>query len=225
MVDSQTLHALRDACSQPGCPICNVTQAAVERYISGLFYESILDPISRRKLRNSLGLCQKHARLVLDAGLSDALGLAILYEDLVGKVLELLPVASNGTRITKNEVIRSLETVKPCTACVQEKETSRRYSSALGEAIIQHDFQQLFQKSNGLCLPHLREAIEHSSNQHNLRTLLDLQSEKVTSLRQQLAEFIRKNDYRFRDEAFGEERDSYRRAIEMIAGLKYHKPD
>jgi hypothetical protein len=40
-----------------------------------------------------------------------------------------------------------------------------------------------------------------------------------------LAEFIRKNDYRFRNEAFGEERDSYRRAIEMIAGLKYHKPD
>jgi hypothetical protein len=214
-----------DACSQPGCPICNVTQAVVERYITGLFYESILDPIARRKLRNSLGLCQKHARLVLDAGLSDALGLAILYEDLVGKVEGTLAVASRGSRLTKKEVIHSLETAKPCAACVLEKETSRRYSSALGEAIIQEGFQQLFQRSNGLCLPHLREAIEYSSNQHSLRTLLDSQSEKITSLRQQLAEFIRKNDYRFRNEAFGEERDSYRRAIEMIAGIKSRQPE
>jgi len=225
MADSQTLHALMDACSQPGCPLCTVTQAAVERYISGLFYESILDPISRRKLRNSLGLCQKHARLVLDAGLSDALGLAILYEDLVGKVLELLPVATNSTRITKKEAIRFLEPAKPCPACIQEKETSRRFSSALGEASHQGGFQQAFRKSDSLCLPHLREAIEYTSNQHSLRALLDSQSEKITGLRQQLAEFIRKNDYRFRDEAFGEERDSYRRAIEMIVGMKHNKPE
>ncbi len=33
-----------------------------------------------------------------------------------------------------------------------------------------------------------------------------------------LAEFIRKSDYRFRDEAIGKEGDSYKRAADMIKG-------
>jgi hypothetical protein len=34
----------------------------------------------------------------------------------------------------------------------------------------------------------------------------------------ELGEFIRKNDHRFRDETFGPERDSWRRALEAISG-------
>jgi hypothetical protein len=225
MTDSQTLRALMEACSQTGCPVCIVVQVSVERYFSGLFYESILDPIIRRRLRTSLGVCQKHARLVLDEGLSDALGLAIVYEDLVGVVLESNPTGTTSIKNLKKDALHSLEPAKPCPGCLQEKESTQRVIAALTDSLLKAEFRQVFENSDGLCLPHLHAAITHTSNRQILLGLLDVQMEKMTELRHQLSEFIRKNDYRFRNEAFGKERDAYRRAIEMIVGMKYHKPE
>jgi hypothetical protein len=48
--------------------------------------------------------------------------------------------------------------------------------------------------------------------------VLDHQHACMESLRIELAEFIRKSDYRFRDEVYGKEGDSYKRAAEMING-------
>jgi hypothetical protein len=45
----------------------------------------------------------------------------------------------------------------------------------------------------------------------------------MESLRAELAEFIRKNDYRFRNEVFGPERDSYQCTIDVVTGKKHLK--
>ena len=41
---------------------------------------------------------------------------------------------------------------------------------------------------------------------------------KLEGLREELTEFIRKNDYRFKDEVMGAEGDSWRRAIVRLIG-------
>jgi len=225
MTDSQTLHDLTDACAQPGCPLCTVTRSAVERYVRGLFSECILDPLARRKLRDSLGLCREHASLAFEAGLSDALGWAIVYEDLVGKAVEALPAPAGGFGDARKEALRALAPARPCPACGVEEATTARFCKALAEALGRQAFHETLRASNGLCLPHLRCAIEHTSNRRSLGLLLEIQSEKLAGLRQELAEFVRKNDYRFRSEPFGAERDSYRRAIETIVGTRLHKPE
>jgi hypothetical protein len=42
----------------------------------------------------------------------------------------------------------------------------------------------------------------------------------METLRAELGEFIRKNDYRFINEGFGAERDAWRRAVATGAGKK-----
>ena len=60
-------------------------------------------------------------------------------------------------------------------------------------------------------------------DQKRKATLLGQQQTRMESLRGELAEFIRKSDYRFRDEIIGGEGDSYKRAADMVKGK--HRPE
>jgi hypothetical protein len=59
--------------------------------------------------------------------------------------------------------------------------------------------------SSGLCLPHFSRALEWVDDADTLKQLVALQRRTLTELRGELAEFIRKNNYRFRHEGFGKE--------------------
>jgi hypothetical protein len=50
--------------------------------------------------------------------------------------------------------------------------------------------------------------------------LLSLTRQKLTDLTGELAEFIRKNDYRFSPEGYGREGDSWKRAVAKAVGNK-----
>jgi hypothetical protein len=52
-----------------------------------LFHEHVNDPPSREKLRYSYSLCAEHIWLAIDANLGNALGVAIISKDVIGKLL------------------------------------------------------------------------------------------------------------------------------------------
>jgi hypothetical protein len=56
-------------------------------------------------------------------------------------------------------------------------------------------------------------------------TLLEITKEKLVNLQEELSEFIRKHDHRFRHEKFETEGDSWHRAITQIAGASPTNPD
>src|SRR3972149_3490349 len=71
-----------DACARPGCPFCRLSEETVNRYLGAILYENVNDPGTRDQLRSSLGYCNEHAwRLTATSG--SALGVAIIYEDLL----------------------------------------------------------------------------------------------------------------------------------------------
>ena len=76
------------------------------------------------------------------------------------------------------------------------------------------------QASDGLCLPHLRLALEQVREVPLLETLLRIQREKLGGLRAELDEFIRKNDYQYAGEGFGKAGDAWLRAIGMLVGRR-----
>lgn len=47
-----------------------------------------------------------------------------------------------------------------------------------------------------------------------------MQIDKLTLLSSELGEYLRKHDYRFSHEAYGEERDAFIRATEILVGAK-----
>ncbi|MGC1377415.1 MAG: DUF6062 family protein, partial [Anaerolineales bacterium] len=85
------------------------------------------------------------------------------------------------------------------------------------------DMTSALKKSDGLCLFHIRHALRHTRVPEKRALLLSIEQEILGKLRMELGEFVRKNDYRFAKESFGSERDSWRRAVAVVAGARKMK--
>ncbi len=216
MPDAQTLYELRLACHKTACPVYTLVQRAGARYIEGTFNESILDPGVRQKLVDSFGFCYEHSWQAINLKLSDALGNAILYQDLVKDALRKIKEneQNSGSRLAS-----MLEPITSCPACLIEEATLERVIATLAAALSNQDFIAEFMESSGLCIPHLQRLLPRLDGKRQAE-ILHHQAASLENLQSELAEFIRKSDYRFRDEGFGKEGDSYKRAADIIKGKR-----
>jgi Family of unknown function (DUF6062) len=234
---SSTVYNLLEACREQGCPLCRLEQQSVERYLDNQFYENVNSPAWRDQLRASLGFCQEHAWLAVNGRLGDALGFSIIYRDIVNSVLTQLNDSSNAVRRPRrrmpllrqipekirNMVEKILTAITPrkrCPVCEHRDETTRTLLSVLIEELKQPEMVHALQASEGLCLPHLRQTLEHVKDVSSCENLLMIHREKLESLRAELAEFIRKNDYQMIKEGFDKEGDAWLRAVSMITGSR-----
>jgi hypothetical protein len=222
------------ACQQPGCPLCRLVQAGVYHYLQNLFYESVNDIGLRQQLRRSLGFCSQHARDSLQPGVGDALGVSIIYNDVFTNLLRRLPEAGRSTpsqanlfsRLRVNRSITAsvqqlLDVLEPqaaCPACNQQEELERVFCPALGAHLEDKALSQVFQAGDGLCLPHLRRVALDVKSESGWHILVGSTRARLESMQAQLAEFIRKNDYRFHGESIGAERDAWQRAVRKVVG-------
>jgi len=195
---------LLEACQQEGCPLCRLEHAADLRYLERLFYAQVNEYNTRQQLRASLGFCVQHAELALSEVKGQALGLAIIYDDLLRLVVE---------QIDKNNTLLTAD--KKCPACENRDENNTRVLSELSKYMLSEAMQTALATSAGLCLGHLRQALAAMREPAKRAALLKVQREIVLSLRAALAEYIRKNDYRFMGEPPGAERDAWIRAVRL----------
>lgn len=92
---NQTYYELMERFEEAGqrvdrqvCPICQLTKEGVMSYLGSLSYENVNDPQERAKLRAAGGFCNRHGWQWY--GLKDALGTAIIYEDVARLFLQKL---------------------------------------------------------------------------------------------------------------------------------------
>ena len=230
---SFTAYNLLEACIEPGCPVCRLEQRYVERYLDNLFYENVNNPDLRDILRLSMGFCREHAWLAANQSLGDALGFAIIYQDVIGAALERLdkgvpPPTRRWAGLLKRipeqvsamvyKAVFALMPQKRCPACHHRDEMMQVILWSLVEALGQPEMVEALRASDGLCLPHLRLALQDVKDIPACETLLSIHREKLEGLHIELAEFIRKNDYRFMKEGLGKEGDSWLRAVAMMVG-------
>jgi hypothetical protein len=236
-VPNSITYNLLEACREPGCPVCRLEQQSVERYLDSHFYESVNSPAWRERLRLSLGFCHEHAWLGVNQRLGDALGFAILYHDVVSTVLSRLnedakPGGSSRrwtsrlrqipeqARLVAEKMLSALTARKRCPVCEARDETTAMLLSTLVEALAAAEMTEALRASDGLCLPHLQQAFERSRDRAVCEQLFAIQREKLDRLQEELAEFIRKNDYQQIGTGFGDEGDAWLRAIAMVTGSR-----
>jgi len=234
---SSIVYNLLEACRAEGCPICRLEQDSVERYLDNQFYENVNSPKWRDRLRDSLGFCREHAWLGVNKRLGDALGYSIIYHDILNSILRRWEDKQSparplrgGTSLRRQipESVRNLiESVwtaltpgKVCPVCEYRDQTTRSLLSVLVDELKRPEMTNALQASDGLCLPHLREALDQNKHVSGVEALLAVHREKLNSLQAELAEFIRKNDYQAISEGFGKEGDAWLRAIRMVAGRR-----
>jgi len=233
MPTSSTAYNLLEACREPGCPVCRLEQRSVERYLDNLFYENVNSAGIRESLRLSMGFCREHAWRTVDQGLGDALGFAIIYHDVIGATLERLdkdvpPPTRRWSGLLKRipaevgalvyKAIFALTPQKHCPVCQKRDEMLSIIVSELVDNLGQPEFVQAVQASDGLCMPHLRLALQSVQDVASYEKLIAIHRAKLEALHADLAELIRKNDYRFMKEEPGKEGDAWLRAVMMMIG-------
>jgi hypothetical protein len=115
--------------------------------------------------------------------------------------------------------VHSLQAREQCPACLHRNTMETLALTSMLEALPKDkQMRSALEASSGLCLPHLRRALELTRDKATFTVLLEIAREKIAKLRTELDEFIRKNDYRFNSQGFGPEGDSWRRAISWLAG-------
>ena len=231
---------LLEACAKPGCPQCRLSEKWVNSYLDAIMYESVNDPGTREQLHRSLGYCNEHAWRLPDTGGGAALGIAIIYRDLAGRILGALEKArfAPANRLSLRQaqelldrekptvatqaLVRGLQPHEECPACAHRDMMETIALTAMLNALAQNDerMQAALKTSAGLCLPHLRRAFELARDQIAFERLLTITKEKVSELVSELDEFICKSDYRFNQDGFGPEGDSWRRALAWMVGAR-----
>jgi len=223
---------LVDAQSKAGCPICRLVYKATDRYLDSLLYEAVLDPEVRAKLKRSRGFCPKHTQMLrYKAG--RALGVALIYRDIIRAVCEIADKAryqeeSSLARRLWGKVLgkvprrhsagSALAAQEECPACTIGRKTERNYIELLVAHLQDECLYHAYSQGEGLCLPHFVGALQAVADEESLRLLVEPQVERYGFMLHDLDEFIRKRDYRFRHENYGEEGDVWLRAPNAVVG-------
>jgi hypothetical protein len=145
-------------------------------------------------------------------GKSRRKGLRMMMTDVIGFDEE----ATRGATTA-----RYLPQTAQCPACERRDEAELLALKAFSQALARQDVDmaQALKESEGLCLLHLRMAMEAARNQKAFDLLVAITQEQLAVLIEDLDAFIRKNDHRFRDEKVtNEERESWRRALKRVVG-------
>jgi len=195
-----TEHAILEALELPECAVCALNQRAVEGWVDSLLRDGVTNIRSRLRFREAGGLCADHSRLLDERG--NPLGVAILMHDLFTE--------ASPAQVGKRAAVR-------CEACNFLRETEARYVDALAGALVWPETRKAFEASRGLCVPHMRRLLRRARRpvETAVRMACAAHLEPLTA---ELAEIIRKNDYRFRHEEWGPEADAWKRALERWSG-------
>jgi len=225
-------HRVISALGQPECPLCHLRNEAVHRYLDDALYEQVNDPGLRHTLDLSRGFCREHAWALIRLG--DSLAAAILYQDQVALAQEAIREVQrvggpqrHGTggarggarRVWLVELLRRRRVAQvPCPACQIAREAEDRYVSTLLRHLDDADMVAAMNRSSFLCLPDLLITLDGAATVAQACRLLEIADAKLTALRGELGELIRKRDYRFQDEPRGHEQTSWVRAVGQLVG-------
>ncbi|MBN1864347.1 MAG: hypothetical protein JW808_05550 [Victivallales bacterium] len=201
------------------CPLCDLTNASIQKYINDMLYESVNDPGLREKLAKNKGFCGLHGNLILKHG--DALGIAMLHIDQIQILLDHLDsVGRFYSKITKYDHTGWTEHAG-CIICELMADVEKRHIEVFINLIDDNVMRNYLETFSGFCARHFFRVFEKLNNPEHKKYLLNLHVGKYKSLLADLKEFCRKNDYRFRNEPSGKEADSWQKAIYVISGKTF----
>lgn len=239
---------LLDALKKTGCPICRIERLAAERALESFLWENVNEPDVRQGILDAYGFCPQHSRVMVAREMmtsSIPLGTNIIYEHLgrvvAGELKELRPgrrpVAPAGllrrwraglhnllARMRSNEVAQGpLYPRETCPACTAGGNGAANSLHVLCEELQKDgDVRVAYLQSDGVCLRHTREAIQRHSQPfpQAVTLLVDDAVQRLEAQSRGMTEFIRKNNWSYRDEKITEAEDTaWRKTLGFFTGL------
>ena len=214
-----------------------------ERYLGA----SVMEPDVRVKV-NDRGFCRKHHAMLFS--MSNRLGHALMLEShMIENRQKLEKISANlnknaaqlkdsgiGDKLNgKNkaataEILKQAQAVKDmacsCLMCETIEENMRRYLHTFFH-LYQNDgdFRSRFEKSKGLCLPHLGKLLEVAAEELSAKdlgrfveTVTKLEKDNMDRIQEDISWFIKKFDYRYENESWKNSKDAVERTVNKVRG-------
>lgn len=216
---------LQDALQGQGCAVCRLVQDGDQQHIRHFLWEGKNEGHMLLRLKRSLGLCHHHAWLLADIEgreCNDGLGTATLYDWLLDITRQsLLEARETHSSEAAKRLADWLRPEESCPLCAGRREYEEIILWGLQHFLApvggHETVRNLYAKSGGLCLPHLRAILRLTPSPGVVSLLLEVEERMLASLLAELELFQRK--HRVGEEApIGEEKDSWERALDMLAG-------
>jgi len=192
---------------EPRCPVCSMIERSLRYYLKNVFIEQLTDGEFREPIRESLGYCQQHSKLVRELSRKrlPRMGIAVVYEDILARVQAKL---DDGSIILRGT----------CPLCAMEDDIGSYGTQLVADYCGDGEFQRVFEASAGVCLPHLRQ-IDSKIDGERANFFREAQRTIIARLNGQLSEFIRRNDYRYSKEKINQQdATSWQRAVRFTVG-------
>lgn len=138
------LFGAADLLTLAGCPVCRYAAEADDRFLTWFALKAHGDHDMITRLRASLGLCPAHTRGLLSQPGADR-RLTVVYRYLL---------QAGVTFLTDATFPRA-----DCPACAHRAEAAARAVDVLLDGLEGHDLRERYRDRDGLCLPHLRDAV------------------------------------------------------------------
>ncbi|MBN2469120.1 MAG: hypothetical protein JXN59_00240 [Anaerolineae bacterium] len=234
MVTPFTYYDLLEAFAEPGCAICHLLLRDADRMLDTMLYEYVNDSEVRQAFRTRRGLCNEHSWQLAQQG-GNLLGVVLLYTGVMDEALTLLQQAAPSSEGSRNRLRRptgaathqqaqalaaNLKPTRKCMICERLATAETQYLKMLGQYMLDEKLVQAYQDSEGLCLSHFRLALTTTHDVESIGMMITLQQAIWSKIYADLKEFREKSDYRRIQDEKGDERDSWRRAINSMAGKK-----
>ena len=214
-----------------GCPFCRLYDRLEKDELDLILGASMMEPEIRIKT-NEKGFCPDHYAKMFER--KNRLQLALMLESHLDKIKEdmdgnFLSNLVHGKGKNGNEKLETLE--HTCYVCERiEGNLSKMILNSIYLYEVDYDkketpFADKIAKQSYFCLPHYRRFIEDGRKNLDKKKFSDfyklvstLEEEYFSSLRADVSWFIKKFDYRYENEDWGNAKDSVQRAMAFLNG-------
>jgi len=194
---------LLDAAREPGCLLCRLISTHTRRHIESVLYESVNDTGFRDGWRAARGFCHRHAWILAEC--SDALGTAILYEDVINHYGERLLAEGAGTK---------------CPLCKSEAADLDDRIAVIEQSWDDDELRGVVEAGDGLCGPHLRVLLRKARRADVREAFLRVSVTRLKQLAVELREQIDSFEYQHAPPTSDRIKRAWRRAIEQLLGCR-----
>lgn len=216
-----TIELLGAAMRGRGCPVCSVVRGLAFDELCQLQQQAVVDPNTHADVVARGGYCAEHFWCLdqLTSPVTNASLLALLMERLSERIAAVaVEVGAGGDVLRQDaaEIADRLGAPRACRVCDRVVLWVQSAIASLLVIIREPARLEQYQRSDGLCLPHLARALSACGDRVPAEQLLRAAHEQARRLAADLTSYVRKREQR--DRSWGAEEAAPHAAIEKLVG-------
>jgi len=222
---------IRNNVSECRCPFCELHNKYENDEIDLILGASMMEPDIRKKT-NEMGFCPEHFEMMLDYG--KRLPLALILESHLDTVRAKVKSGSFFASSKAGRTAKNLSRLEAsCYVCERKNYNFDRASET---AVLLWEADEAFRKKCAaqpyFCLPHFEKFVSIAKERLSKKDFTAfygdvsrVEDEYFGKLSEDVSRFVKKFDYRYENEPWGDSKDSPERAVKFLSADIHKLPE